>query len=272
MFDDRARCAGPRTIRAAQTLVVVIGWAAAVVGPVYAINGATRAQAAVDVPVELRVASGSPVSPVGPQRIPVDVAGLPDTVWVSTATDAPTLAAWDSTVAEQLLARGDDAVLGLTVGAGCLVLHRLLRNVAAGRPFAIGAARRMASLAGLVLVGGVVGPVLPHVAAAVVLARLGLDTGTGPFLPGLRLDLRSVLLAALLLVLAEAFRRGEQLTRDAEGLARAGRRSATSCAASPVTSSASTHQATGPVITTERRRPAAATARRPPRPRAAARR
>lgn len=47
---------------------------------------------------------------------------------------------------EQLLARGNGAVLGLCVGLGALLLRRLLLSIAEGRPFD---ARNPARLAGM---------------------------------------------------------------------------------------------------------------------------
>src|SRR5215211_4304396 len=100
----------PRTIRSLSWLVGVIGVLAAVAGPVYAINGATHAGAAVEVPVQLTRPQDA-----DPTRVPLSVAGLPEGATVAAVDDgdAVRLSAWNSTVTEQLLGRGDAAVLGL---------------------------------------------------------------------------------------------------------------------------------------------------------------
>jgi hypothetical protein len=67
-------------------------------------------------------------------------------------------------------------------------------------------------------VAGVVGPMLPELASAQVLDRLGLVDGASPFLVAFSVDLRPLGLAALLFVVAEAFRRGAQIAAENEGL------------------------------------------------------
>jgi hypothetical protein len=192
---------------------------AAIAGPVYAINGATQAPGTVRVPVLLgetaeRLAEGE-------ERIPLAVSGLPDGVGVwalDTGTDVE-LAAWDSTVVEQLLSRGGAVVLGLAVGLGAWLLRPLLESLAAGRPFCSGNARRLAWLAVVVVAAGQVGPLLPQIGSLVVLDRLDLAFPGTPVAPSLSLSLGpALLIGLLLLVLAEAFRQGERLSRDVEGL------------------------------------------------------
>ncbi|WP_299954042.1 DUF2975 domain-containing protein [uncultured Modestobacter sp.] len=189
-------------------LVTVLGVAGAVAGPVYAINGATQAGAAVRVPVELAVGT-------------VDVPGLPDGALV-TGQDggrAAELSAWYSTVGEQLLARGDAAVLGLAAGVAAWLLRPVLASIAAGHPFEPGNARRLAGLAVLVVLAGGIGPLLPQLASLAVLDRLGQAGPGGAFVPGVTLTVVPALLAGvLLLVLAEVFRQGEGTSWDVEEL------------------------------------------------------
>ncbi len=202
--------------RALTAVLWVVGAAAAVAGPAFAVNGATQAPAFVSVNAGV---APDRVGPEGVLELPADVVGidaLPDRVMLLAEPDV-TVRAWGSTVAEQLLARGDIALLGLVVGAGALLLVPLLRSVAAGRPFEPGSARRLALLASVVAVHGVIGPLLPAAATAMVLARTGLGE-PGVLEPGVVFPFAPFALAAGLLVAAEAFRRGEQIADDVEGL------------------------------------------------------
>jgi Protein of unknown function (DUF2975) len=211
----------PSTIRSLSWLIGLIGIVAAIAGPVYAINGATQAPGTVRVPVELAVEAEPSAGGPGDGRIPLEVAELPDGAAVSALNTGRELelAAWDSTVVEQLLGRGDAAVFGLAVGVGAWLLRPVLDSLAAGRPFGAGNARRLAGLAGAVVVAGSVGPVLPQLGSLAVLDRLGLVGPGSPFVMGLTLaSTPALLVGALLLVLAEAFRQGERISRDVEGL------------------------------------------------------
>ncbi|WP_448630797.1 hypothetical protein [Cellulomonas soli] len=115
-----------------------------------------------------------------------------------------------STRAEQALSRADWLVNGIGLLVGTLVLQPLLLDVARGLPFARGNTRRLTILAGVVVVTGTIAPLLPVAAADLVLARTGLDEN--PVLSS-SASLSPVpwLVGALVLVLAVAFRAGEQL-------------------------------------------------------------
>lgn len=192
---------GPAAIGTLRSLVVLAGLVGVVAGPLYAVNGATHAHAAVEVPAELARA--------GVASVP----GLPDGVRV-TAVEAGSqvrLSAWDSTVVEQLLARGDVALAGIALGVGAWLLRPVLSALAAGQPSTAGNARRVAGLALVVVIAGVVGPLLPQLGAVAVLDRLGLGAAGGSFVVGVHLSLVTPLLAGLLLlVLAEVLRQGER--------------------------------------------------------------
>ena len=206
---------GPREFRFLMYALGVIGAVAAVAGPAYAINGAT--QAGGDVRVHATVQADA-FSPHATRTLPDDVLTddmLPDGVWVEDDFDVA-LRAPGSTVAEQLLGRGDLAVLGLSVGIGALLLLPVLRSIAGGRPFEHGNARRIALVAVLLGVNGVVVPLLPAAATAMVLARTGADVEV--FEQGVTFTLLPFALVAAVLVVAEAFRRGEQIADDVEGL------------------------------------------------------
>ena len=195
-------------------LLGVAGLLAAVAGPAYMVNGGTQARGAVTVPVTVRIvdSEGAPLT-----RAAVAVPDVPSGARVEVEATEVLLVAPGSTVVEQLLGRGDSALLGVCIGAAALLLLPVLRSVAAGRPFEPGSARRIAAVAGLVVLAGIVGPLLPQVAAMLVQERLGL-TRTGAFTTGLSFDLLPLLVLTGVLVLAEAFRRGEQIAADVEGL------------------------------------------------------
>ena len=198
----------PSTVRGTGALLGLVGIVAAVAGPVYAINGATQAGAAVEVAVELR----------GTEPLAGVAAALPDGARLLPDGAATMLSAWDSTVAEQLLARGDAAVLGLAVGLGAWLLGPVLESIAAGRPFGAGNSRRLAWLAVVVAVAGSIGSLLPQFGALAVLDRLVLVGPASPFSVGATFSFLPFVVGGLLLVLAEAFRQGERIDADVEGL------------------------------------------------------
>ena len=207
----RSTYVSPSTVRGMSALIGLAGVVAAIAGPVYAINGATQAGAAVEVPVELR----------GVDPLAGVAAGLPDGVRLLSQDGGvlSQLSAWDSTVVEQLLSRGDAAVLGLAVGVGAWLLGPVLGSIAAGRPFGAGNSRRLAWLAVVVAVAGSVGPLLPQFGALAVLERLDLVGPQSPFVMGVTFSFVPVVVGGfLLLVLAEAFRQGERIDSDVEGL------------------------------------------------------
>jgi hypothetical protein len=203
MRSERRRYAGPRLIRLSAAVTLWIGIVAAFWGVAYAINGAT--QPLVTVPVALSTFT----DPEFAHR----AVKLPDGVSLQPSSGTAHLIAWDSTIAEELLSRGDTAVTGVCLGLGALLLHGLLLSVLNGEPFRAGNPGRIASLAGLVAFAGIVGEPLPYISAAMVLSRLRLDSS---HLIGMPIPFSHIVAALLLLVLAEAFRQGGRL---ADGLA-----------------------------------------------------
>jgi hypothetical protein len=203
--------ARPRTVRLLADAVLFAGLALAVFGVAYAVNGATQAHADVEVPVAL-------TTPEAEVPVPLPRGDLPPGARLEVASDQLMLRAWDSTVAEQLTSRGDMVLFGLAASAASMLLRRLLLSIAEGQPFRAGNARRIAALAALVAVAGTVGPVLPELAALMVLDRVGLAEPGGPFRVGVSFPLTALLVAPVLLALAEAFRRGAELADDVRGL------------------------------------------------------
>jgi hypothetical protein len=218
--DQRSRVFARRLAGA----LVWIGAIGAVVGVAYDVNGMTQAHATIKVPVavaQVEVGAGwgntelsvPGVTPVDGWLAPSRVDGLR----LDHVDGELTLAAWGSTRVEQALGRGDWMLVGLGMLVAAILLEPVLRSTALGRPFAAGNARRLLGVAGVVAVVGTVAPLLPAAAGALVLARTGLGD-SGHLVAAGGLSPFPLLVAAVLAVIAEAFRRGEQLARDSEGL------------------------------------------------------
>lgn len=207
-------------------LVVVLGWVAAVWGVGYAANAVTQARAYVKAPVSL-ANSGSGWADVPVQVPGADVPGgwfagaRPTGLLVhSSAQGGPdgglTIVAWDSTRLEQLLSRGDWLVGGLGVLVGALALAPVLGAIADGRPFQPANSRRLVVLGVTVAVAGVLAPLLPQIAGILVLHRTGL---AGPrFMDLASVEPAPLLVGALILALAAAFRAGARMADDVRGL------------------------------------------------------
>ncbi|MEV0616518.1 DUF2975 domain-containing protein [Nonomuraea sp. NPDC050404] len=181
-----------------------IGAIAAFWGIAYAINGATQAGAYVTVPVPLDAF-------IDPESAFAHPKQLPEGTSLQPSGNSVDLRAWDSTILEQLLSRGDTAVTGVALGLGAVLLRRLLLSILEGEPFRKGNPSRIARLAGLVVLSGFVANFLPQIAATMVLTRVGLSPSG---IPTVHIPLLPIAAALLLLILAEAFRRGSELADD----------------------------------------------------------
>jgi len=108
------------------------------------------------------------------------------------------------------------------IGVGALLLCRILLSIAAGRPFETANPKRIAGLAGAIAVAGVVPGFLSAAAAHLVLHRAGLagphSPVMSPLVPSVGSVLGQLLVAILVLALAETFRRGGELVQEVEGL------------------------------------------------------
>lgn len=224
----------PKMARFCATAGLVIGGLTALVSVLYAINGATQASGGVDVPVAVRAGAGLAASgeaPDGTQStvlitetapfsdgLRLDLPGVEQGSWLEVDTDSLTLTSWGSTIPEQLLARGGFAVVGVCIGAGALSLRRLLLSIADGRPFDSANPARIATIAGLIVVASLASNILPTLGAELVLERLGFARADSPIFSEPNLSITSLLIAPILLALAEAFRRGTDLAREVEGL------------------------------------------------------
>ncbi len=103
----------------------------------------------------------------------------------------------------------------LALGIALVIVHllrQMLRTVRTGEPFAEVNARRLRIIGVLLLVVGIVGPVLEHLVASRLLARIPVS-GLAISAP---LDARTdvILGGLLLLVLSAVFARGAELERD----------------------------------------------------------
>jgi len=200
---------------------MLVGVVAAAGGVGYAINGATQAPAMVAVPVSLEVndGAGGVVVP-GPAQVQVDGVELPEDAFLQATDDGLQLVEVSGHVSRWtgFLARGDAALFGLGFGVCAVLLVPVVNSIAAGEPFRRGNAARMGWTAGIVALVGMLAPMLPEFASAMVLDGLGLARPGSPFVIGFGFDLAPIGLSALIFLIAEAFRRGTQIAADAAGL------------------------------------------------------
>lgn len=208
---------GPRTSRTIARLLLLAGIVAAVGGVGYAINGATQAPATVTVPISLEAQDGRPSGPV---PVSVDDVVVPDDTRLQVAehglqlvTEGAHAGRWTG-----FLARGDAALLGLGFGASALLLAPVVNAVAAGDPFRRSNAARIGWTGVIVGVVGTVAPMLPNLAAFAVMTSVDAAGGPNPLAVVLDLEAAPIGIAALIFVVAEAFRRGTQISADTAGL------------------------------------------------------
>lgn len=120
----------------------------------------------------------------------------------------------------RLFAVAGALVAQLAWATGALYVRRVLLTIERREPFTRRNAGRLVRVAGLVLLGGAVAPWLSWWGVREVLAHLKLPSLELP--PGVDvrtdLGLTPLLVALVVLAVAEAFRRGRKLAEDAEGL------------------------------------------------------
>ncbi|MEJ5867848.1 hypothetical protein WDV85_08875 [Pseudokineococcus sp. 5B2Z-1] len=194
--DEDAAPPRARPLDGRRALLLVAAVAAAVVGPAYAVNGATQAPAPPAVPVVLPDAPGPAVE-----------AAL-DAV-VSSGPTGPVVRVWGAGALERLAERADAAALGVGAALVAVVLSALLRTTVAGRPWRRPQARALVLAAAGVLLAGVVGPAVTAAAQRASLDRLGLGDA-GPQLVVGGPEPWAWAVAGGLLVLAAAARRAGQ--------------------------------------------------------------
>ncbi len=107
------------------------------------------------------------------------------------------------------------ALTWLAIGLGALMVAQVLGTIIRGEPFSSRNPRRIAVVAGCVLVGGTLAPMIQGEATSLILSHVDLGHRVGSSIP---LELLPFLITALIFVVAGAFQRGSQLTADTEGL------------------------------------------------------
>jgi hypothetical protein len=200
-----------------QRILVLTGVVAACWGVIRAANGATLPPAApVQVPVTLDAAGYRylDLAITGPAPQAEHVALARHSTFVLEATGATRL--------EHFLARGDGLLYGVGALVVALALGPLLTSIAQQRPFVRGNVRRLVVIAVTIAVCGVAAPLLPQHQGLKVLERTGLADLTEPagryFVLEPSIPWAPLLVAATVLAVAVAFRAGERLTADVEGL------------------------------------------------------
>jgi Protein of unknown function (DUF2975) len=175
--------------------------------------------AAVVVPVNQATQRSGAVSVASVAEPELPRTGLPSGSYLEVGTDAPlTLVAQGLPYSLSALTDAWLSVTLLTVGLAGLLLWRVLRAVAAGDPFRPPNALLVLGLAVVTAVGGTGAQVAEWWAADAVLGHLGLSGAGSPVAPWYELSLVPLLLAALLVILADAIRTGARMRADLDGL------------------------------------------------------
>ncbi|MEU4540398.1 hypothetical protein AB0G15_36715 [Streptosporangium sp. NPDC023825] len=140
-----------------------------------------------------------------PHRLPLSVSAAKDMSAGAMFRPPNILMAAGSTVAENVLARGDVLLGGLCAGGAGLLLHRLFRSFLHDPPARRRNPARILWLGVLSLVAGAAGPAIPVLASSMVLDRTKLADACRP--AALYSGVSAVLLVGgvLLLVLAEIY-------------------------------------------------------------------
>ena len=161
-----------------------------------------------------------PVTLTDPDAVrDLDLAGLPAGTEAHLDTGSAHLYVESLPAGLRLLTAAGTSAAALAVAAGAWLLFLVLRSVRSGRPFDRRNPGRLVGVATAVVLGGVLAPALDTGVAAVVLGRVGLtDPGSPLSLVFLEISFAPLLLAAIVLAAAEAFRRGAALADDADGL------------------------------------------------------
>ncbi len=195
--------------------LVVVGIGVAVAGVVYAGLGAAEASDTVTVPISIADRNDDALSTV---QVSVDDVAVPEGARLEAVqgglqlVDENGASAWAG-----FLARGDAALLGLAFAACALLVAPVITSVASGEPFRKGNAVRIAWTGMVVGVVGMLAPTLPHLAALGVMTSFD-GLGDNPLAVVVTPSVVPVGIAALILIVAEAFRRGTQINDDVAGL------------------------------------------------------
>lgn len=159
----------------------------------------------------LPVTLAESVRPAALDRLPEGVSATRVSETVELGVDALPLAL-------RLLAASGPTVLLLSVAVGAWLLAGVVRSIGRGRPFDRRNPRRLVGLGVAILVGGLLAPVLRDVASTAVLEATDLVEPGSPFVIAATLSFLPIMLAVLVLTVAEAFRRGGTLEAEVEGM------------------------------------------------------
>jgi hypothetical protein len=189
-------------------LVMVLGIALAVVGVVLLVNQLTQPGGSIVVTVDDAAVEAIPRLPSAPGDAPVALA----------LGDSPRLLVAELPAPLRGVTEAPALLSGVLALVGAWLLRGVLREVAAGRPFADGVAERVGGLAGVAVVAAFVPTAVESLASVLVLEHTGLADASGIGVTLLSVDLGSLLLAAVLVVVAAVVRHGGELARETEGL------------------------------------------------------
>ena len=118
----------------------------------------------------------------------------------------------------RLLAAAGDLIVAVLIAVGAALAAGIARRFTAGRPFDPRVGRAMFWLALLFATGSILPAIVDELAATAVFRASGVFE-VAPVSPvGLELHLGALVTAVLLAVLTQAFRHGQRLERDVEGL------------------------------------------------------
>jgi hypothetical protein len=171
--------------------------------------------------VQLAMDGGTvPVTLADPEAVrELDVPGLPGGTAVHMNDDSAHLYVESLPAGFRLLTAAGTSATALAVAVGAWLLFLVLRSVRQSTPFDRRNPGRLVGVAAAVILGGVVAPALDTGVAAVVLDHVGLVGPDSPLtLVFLEFSFAPLLIAAVVLAAADAFRRGAVLADDADGL------------------------------------------------------
>jgi hypothetical protein len=196
-----------RISRLLSALAAPLGALALVTAVILPINQLT--QPGGEVPVRLK----------NPDAIEwLGVPGLAPASWLSADQTTVTYHVFHLPGWLRALTEAAGSLTFLTLGLALLLIWRLLDAVGRGRPFDPRNPRRLRYLALLAAVGGLGSQLIDKISSNAVLRHVGMTGVDTPVGPPDRVDVAPVLLAVVLLAVADAFRRGRELSEDVEGL------------------------------------------------------
>ena len=110
------------------------------------------------------------------------------------------------------------ALLTVVVAMGALLLAGLVRDVGSGQPFASRNVRRLRTLAGMLIAGAVLVPMIASLCDAFVIRQADLDGVLRPDGWGFTVSLVPLITGFLVALIAEAFAVGSRMSDDLEGV------------------------------------------------------